>query len=316
MLVSFIIPHKGRLEMLRQTVKSICSQEFDLEQIEVIVVSQNEVLAPEDLKLASTQANLRIFLRPEQETISALRNYGVEHSQGEYIAFLDADIDLSRNWLSAMLEELQSEPARVLVSAIQDEGDTPCPLERIRTCLSNAETDTPVTFLPGRNLLLSRATFDQSGGFPEHLITCEDYYFTHAVSQLGVLYYSSKASYVHLGEDKSYREMFKKEIWRGQSNLQSLRGRKIPLRELPSFLVPIWILVFAIVCLVALLSAEPSLAIASALLLALPISLYALRLYRASSNSISFFEITKFYVVYFPARIAGTFAGLVKAIHP
>lgn len=311
MLISFILPHKGRHDLLKSTIESIFKQEFDLDLVEIIIVSQNHDLKAEDI--SSEHPNkINIILRPESDTISKLRNIGVKNSKGEYLAFLDADVELSSNWIVTMLNELQSDPDRCLISAAQDCHTNAPVLERIRTQLSNCDIDQTVSFLPGRNLFLSSDTFTKAGGFPEHLITCEDYYFTHKVAQLGQLYYTSKASYIHLGEDKKHNEMFHKEIWRGQSNLQSLRGRSVPFREIPSFLVPFWLFFFFLTMVLSILCLNFTSAAFSLLMLILPVTLYSMRLHRISRGSLSFIDIMSFYIVYFPARVIGTLGGVIK----
>lgn len=311
--VSFIIPHKGREEFLQKTIESILEQDYSSEKIEIIVVTQNKHLESLD-QYSTKESTLTIEYQPSDLTISELRNRGASIANGQYLAFLDADIYLSPNWLSSLLNLLLQKESRLLVSAMQVNGENPPALERIRTTLSNADIDCNVNFLPGRNLLLSKKTFEQVGGFPEHLITCEDYYFTDKVNEIGELYYSSVATYVHLGEDKEYLAMYKKEIWRGQSNLQSIRGRNIPLREWPSFLIPIGLVgLFSIALL--LLSLQQYAAANTAFLLALtPLLVYSGRLYLLARKQISIADILKFYALYFPARAIGTVLGMFKSI--
>jgi len=312
-LVSFIIPHKGREEMLEKTIASIVDQDYDLSKLEITIVTQNNKLVS-NFQHIEGKISINTIFRPVNDTISALRNVGVKHSNGDYLAFLDADVALSSNWVAAMLSELNAAADRVLVSAVQRCEHNAPPLEKIRTALSNAVIDSEVRFLPGRNLLLKKATFFKAGGFPEHLITCEDYYFTDRVHALGKLYYSSKADYVHLGEDKTYKELFNKEIWRGQSNLQSIKGRPVPLSELPSFLVPMWLLIFAMLTLISFTFVSVGYGLLGLGLLLLPILLYSVRLYKIADKQINFSRIAQFYLVYFPARILGTISGLFKVI--
>ena len=311
MRVSFIIPHKGREEMLQQTIEGILALDFDLTQVEIIVVTQNAALAYQP---PATGAAFKVIYRPANSTISASRNIGVQASSGEFLAFIDADIRLSKNWLNVMLAELQAKTGRVLTSAAQRCEPNAPRLEQIRTIMNEA-ADTPVEFLDGRNLFLPRKIFDQTGGFPEHLITCEDYFFTHRVHQLGEMYRTSKATYIHLGEDKRYDEMFRKEIWRGQSNLQSLKGRPIPLREWPSVIAPLWEAACAFAFLMsAAFGYVPGL-LAALLLFFAPIAAYALRLFMVGKGRIPPQEAVWFYLVYFPARAIGTVSGLFKNIH-
>ena len=310
--VSFVIPHKGREEMLIQTVNSILNQDDKQITYEIIVVSQNKSLI-ELSKLAEQHSQITLLFQEDNLTISTLRNVGAAKSTGEFLAFLDADVSLSSNWLKTMLLTITKQNNCVLVSAAQTNSTNAPALEKIRTALSNAVLDCNVSFLPGRNLFLSRETFEKVDGFPEHLITCEDYYFTDQVNQLGNLYYTSAATYVHLGEDKKYKEMYKKEIWRGQSNLQSIRGRDIPLREIPSFILPIALPILLLVCLIATITGNPVFALIALLCFVLPFALYTLRLYKLAQKDVSFWRVLQFYTVYFPARAIGTVGGLFKA---
>jgi glycosyltransferase involved in cell wall biosynthesis len=88
-LISFIIPHKGRFEMLLETIESVGQQSFDLSNIEIIIVSQTPSIS--EVTLSSLGLEVKTFIRPDHETISALRNFGVKNSTGEFLAFLDAD---------------------------------------------------------------------------------------------------------------------------------------------------------------------------------------------------------------------------------
>lgn len=310
--VSFIIPHKGREEFLVQTIASIFQQDFSHNDIEIIIVTQNKQL--NSLHLFENQdINLYINYQAEDLTISSLRNVGAEQAQGEFFAFLDADVGLSVNWLTQMLALLNEKPERLLVSAMQINGENPPPLEQIRTVLSNAEIDCNVNFLPGRNLLLAKETFNKVNGFPAHLTTCEDYYFTDKVHELGELFYSSNATYVHIGEDKEYIQMYRKEIWRGQSNLQSIKGRNIPLREWPSFIIPIGMLVLFIISLLSLLVGQLSVFFISILMALFPACIYSLRLFLIAKKNIPLHYIIQFYTMYFPARAIGTVAGIFKS---
>jgi len=315
MKVSFIIPHKGRLEMLKETIVSILNLDYDQNQIEIIVVSQNDTLPISQLVENDFNKQITVVLVDEKGTISKSRNIGAAKAKGEYLAFLDADIDLSTNWLVVMLEEMNRDKQRKIVSAYQVCADDAPELEKLRTELSNAEVDVNVKFLPGRNLFLHKDTFQEVGGFPEHLVTCEDYFFTDKVDELGDLFYTSKASYVHLGEDKEWDQLFHKEIWRGQSNLKSLSGRNVPLREYPSLLVPLWIFFFAITTSISVLLGHIVMSFSSVLFIALPIFLYSQRLSRMAKRKIKFGIIVKFYLVYFAARAIGTVVGLTKSFN-
>lgn len=312
-LTSFVIPHKGREQLLIETLHSICLQDFDLEYIEIILVTQNETISDE-IKSIKEKVSFSIFFRPGSDTISSLRNYGAKHAKGEYLTFLDADIFLSENWLNTMLLTLKEDQQCSLVSAIQKNSREAPILEQIRTTLNNTVMDGNVDFLPGSNLFLKKETFLKVGGFPEDMVTCEDFIFTDRVNQDGNLYCTSRATFIHLGEDKSYKQMFYKEIWRGQSNFTSLKGRKIAFSELPSLLIPLAVFVLFILLAGSLIAGNGAFSLFFIFLLFLPVIAYSLRLKKHAKKKISFWFIMKFYIYYFPARMIGSITGLFKNV--
>jgi GT2 family glycosyltransferase len=307
--VSFVIPHMGREQMLTDTLSSIAQQSFELALIEVLVVTKNTELSTQIIAFEN-RFDLQILYAEPSVTISHQRNMGAANAQGEYFAFLDADVYLDSNWLSAMLSKLKTHPDINLISAIQKNSQDAPPLEQLRTALSNAAIDCEVEFLPGRNLLLHRDSFKRSGGFPEHLLTCEDYVFTQRVAASGKLFYSSDSHYVHIGEDKAFWAMAKKEVWRGQSNIASLKGRDIPLSEWPSFIAPPAFTFGIIIALLSMLFGLHALAALSILGSLLVIGAYTFRLNRITKGSPNLAIVAMFYLLYFPARTMGTIKGI------
>jgi glycosyltransferase involved in cell wall biosynthesis len=310
--IAFIIPHMGREALLLETLASIAKLKHPGLEISVVVVSKNESFS-EALLAYKSVLEINFIKVDLSVTISDQRNIGVEHVKAEYLAFIDADIELSPNWIVEMLA-LVGQPDIVLASAIQLPSKSPSQLEHVRVLLSNLTIDCEMEFLPGRNLLLSYETFGKSGGFPSELVTCEDYVFTQKVSEQGKLYYSSKASYVHLGEDKEYWPMAKKEVWRGQSNLASVKGRKVPVSEYPSFIAPpLFTLGLLWACIFALFGQFPIAAIGfvGAMFILL---VYTFRLWKKQLRYPSLFAIVGFYALYFPARTIGTVLGALKTL--
>ncbi len=306
-MIDFIIPHMGRVEMLTATVDSILRQSRQDLIGSIFIISKNS----EPLSLPPSE-KVKVHLRPDANGISAQRNYGVQLSNSPMLAFLDADIELATNWVDICYNELKNEPSRIVVSAHQLCKRASNSVEQIRTTLSNVATNTNVTFLPGRNILSYRKFHDIVGGFPEHLQTCEDYYYTEKLSQHGELFYTASTYYYHLGEDLSLSQTFKKEIWRSEYNLYSLKGRTIPLREWPSILFPFWITLCLLLSLFTMAIPSVPVALPITLLFAawLPALLYSFRLWSKKPENVTLPYIVVFYSVYFVARSIGTVLGI------
>lgn len=95
-LVTIIISTYKRPELLNRSLRSALNQTYS--NIEVIVVDDNEPNSParkETEELIKTTYghydNLRYVQMPKNSGACAARNYGVEVSQGKYVAFLDDD---------------------------------------------------------------------------------------------------------------------------------------------------------------------------------------------------------------------------------
>lgn len=311
--ISFIIPHKGRENMLIATLESIKRQTLPNDEYEVIVVSQNTE-ASEQLAAFSKALSLTIIYNSDDNTISHSRNLGAKNASGDYLAFLDADVDLAANWAEVMVRTIKQNNDIALVFGTQVNSESAPPIEKIRTALASGSSGGFTDAAPGANLFLNRNTFIKSNGFPETLRTCEDIYFTNKVSLIGKLYHCPEAKFVHLGEDKAFAPMFKKEIWRGQSNIASLQGRRIPLRELPSFFVPFAVVIGMLTLLLCLMYSQTNFAIIAAMVAGLPLLAYTLRLKKLVGKHVSLFHCLLFYTVYFPARSIGTVLGVRGAV--
>lgn len=310
---SFIIPHKGREEMLVDTIQSIADLETPKTEFEVIIVSQNDSIS-ERISSFSDFLKLTVIYNEEDHTISHSRNKGANASCGQFLAFLDADIQLAPDWLNIMLSELNKTTNTVLIFGTQKSSFNANSIEKIRSHLASATSGHFTDSAPGANLFLSRKIFDQVGGFPENLKTCEDIYFTNKVSQHGLLFHEPSAKFIHLGEDKSFIEMFKKEMWRGQSNVASLKGRNIPIREIPSFVVP-FVVSIGIVLAPILFSLELYIALfVNLIFVLLPLSAYVIRLKKLVKKSVPLMFCAFFYSLYFPARAIGTVIGVRGAV--
>jgi glycosyltransferase involved in cell wall biosynthesis len=124
-LVSAVIPTRGRPALLRRAVTSALNQ--SLQQIEVVVVIDGEdPLTRMTLEeLAQQDERVRVVALPESVGGSDARNRGVAAASGEWIAFLDDDDEWLPGKLQAQLNAVQQSVAPVVIGTCRMIARTP-----------------------------------------------------------------------------------------------------------------------------------------------------------------------------------------------
>ena len=104
-LVSVIIPNKDHHDILKRCLDSMF-EKTTYSNYEVIIVENNSVEQEtfayyEELKQHS---KVRVIVWKEGFNYSAINNFAVKHAKGEYLLFLNNDVEvIAENWMSAML---------------------------------------------------------------------------------------------------------------------------------------------------------------------------------------------------------------------
>lgn len=99
-LVSVIIPTKNSGNTIELSLKSLSNQTY--KNIEIIIVDNNST--DRTLELAKKYGARFYTKGPER---SAQRNYGAQQAQGEYLIFLDSDIEVSPNVVQECIDLVQ-----------------------------------------------------------------------------------------------------------------------------------------------------------------------------------------------------------------
>ena len=212
--------------------------------------------------------------------IGALRNRGAAVATGEWLAFIDADIEVPEDWLTLLLSIQPAVQVDVLGLDLHTPAEAPwyASAWQRRTLRPNDETVKTVRWLPSSNLLMRRPWFDKVRGFNENLRTGEDKDFTMRLSHSGARLLSVNQSVaLHWGYESSWREWMGKEFWRQGSHLQLLRSHGMSLRLLrfPMLSIIAWVLDF--MALSALLNSSPLLALFMLFITSLPALAQSLR---------------------------------------
>lgn len=167
-------------------------------------------------------------------SIAALRNRGAAVATGDWLAFLDADMEVPLEWLSLWQEVRTNDRADVLGLAHEPPPQAPwyarAWLYRVAAERHRAQLQ---DWLPTANLCLERQLFERVGGFDERLRTCEDKDISLRLGRAGARLLSLPTPAVlNWGFEGSWSEWLGKELWRQSSQAQLLRKNAGALRTL------------------------------------------------------------------------------------
>jgi GT2 family glycosyltransferase len=213
--VSVVVPVHNRPELLKQSLSSFTSQDFALNDFEVLVCDDGST---EDLRSIVENFNKVIpnirLLRQKPKGPAAARNLGIHESIGSTIIFLDSDVLLDRSLISHMVSAMDKNLEWMGAEAsIKPVGGEDNPL-----------WDAPVSNTGGRfhtaaiayrrNALLLAGGFDETFTFS----ACEDVDLAARVLRYGDIGFVPKAIVYHprrrvtLGTHWQWRKFWRYEI--------------------------------------------------------------------------------------------------------
>jgi teichuronic acid biosynthesis glycosyltransferase TuaG len=193
-LISVIIPSYNSNKFIRETVESVLNQTY--KNFEIIVVddesTDNTVSILEDL--SKKDKRITYYQIPHNGRPSVPRNYGVEKSNGKYIAFLDADDIWVKNKLEKQIAEFEKHPDYILVYSMSVTfGDVNIfsPYYEVlpllhKVCRTKHDLISKGNSITCSTVLIKKEYFQKVGGFDEDPnLQIEDYDLWIRLSELG-----------------------------------------------------------------------------------------------------------------------------------
>lgn len=116
-MVSVIIPTHNRGLLLPHTLKALATQTYPRERLEVIVVDDGSTDNTAAVVHGFDQYGFKYVLQPNQGATVA-RNFGAQHANGQWLVFMDDDIELLPGSLSALLATLEGSAHTIVVGAL------------------------------------------------------------------------------------------------------------------------------------------------------------------------------------------------------
>lgn len=211
-LVSIIIPTRNSAATLAKCLRSIQKQSYT--NIEIIVVDNNSTDKTQEIARKYSE---KVFNRgPER---SAQRNLGAAKSQGQYLLFIDSDMELSPDVVKACVEKIQANPKTKAVIIPEEsfgEGFWAQCKKLERSFYVGVDWMEAARFY-------DRETFFTAGGFSQKMISGEDWDLSQKIANQ---HHVGRILYVifHNEGRINLLQTIKKKLYYAQHLLQYIAG--------------------------------------------------------------------------------------------
>jgi len=106
------VNHEGR-DLLEAFLRSVAQQDFPADEIEVVVVDNGSTDGSREL-VRERYPQAKLIVNETNVGFAPASNQGVGVAQGDYVALLNNDMRLARDWVSQMVRYLDDEPESVV----------------------------------------------------------------------------------------------------------------------------------------------------------------------------------------------------------
>lgn len=221
--VSIIIPARNEAAHVAACLESLAQQDYPADRTEIILVDNGST---DETAAIAKDRGIRVLRHPSG-LVGAVRNAGARASQGELIAFLDADCVAGKRWLAASVARL-ADPG-VGASGGMYLADRHGNWVQRAWATTEAGPTTEGAALPGGSLVLRRETFEAIGGFNETLSAGEDDEICLRVRNRGLRVIADReACVIHLGYPRTLRAVARRQVWHGSHQLDVARSWREP----------------------------------------------------------------------------------------
>ncbi len=303
MRFSIIIPAKNEESNIRYCLESLKTQAFPAHEYEVIVVDNGSSDATVSI---AKGYGFRVYVQPHL-SLSGLRNFGTTVASGEILVFLDADCIPTKDWLQNISSALED-------SSIGATGSTPVApphgtwVEIIWSSFrTRRKSQCYATWINSSNFIVRRDLFVSVNGFNENLTTCEDVDICMRLNKICTILFDPFIKVVHLGEPKTVREFFLKEIWRGKGALSGLFSHGFRISEFKSMALPLYYFAMTFLLLAAGAFKYLNILLVVGLLYLLPAAAFAVWIVSITKHSRYFFGYAFLFLLYANARAVALF---------
>ena len=214
--ITVVVPVLNAMRFLPRTMPSLLDAASNTDGVELVYVDNGSTDGSYDYLTSNGVSVARIEREPgatKRNLSAAARNFGARHARGEFLSFIDADCIVGKNYFNEAIDVLRSTGAAATGCEI-DAPPQPHWIEATWHELHYVGRNREVHYLNSGNFFISRRTFEYIGGFREDLPSGADAEIGQRLLSVGYRIYSSpNVGAIHLGNPKSVREFYRRNVW-------------------------------------------------------------------------------------------------------
>jgi len=221
--ISVVVPVRNEEKSIRALLDGLLSQ--TLPPNEIVITDGGSVDQTRAIIEEFIQRGAPVRLLTDNDSLPGRsRNIGVRNARNDWIAFIDAGIRPTTDWLQALADKVINQPdAEVVYGSYEPITDS-----FFEECAAIAYIPPPTTTDEGPvrpysivSSLMPRKVWEQAGGFPEHLRSAEDLLFMNRVEAAGFSIVRAPAAVVHWAIQPGLWKTFRRFVVYARNNIRA-----------------------------------------------------------------------------------------------
>lgn len=202
--VSVIVPTKNEETNILRCLRSIKNQSY-ITKPEIIVVDSGT----DNTALKAKKYTTKIIKADPTVERSCQRNLGAKKAKGDWLLFIDADMQLSKNVIAECIELARESLTRPMIAI--NEQSKGYNFWGKALALEKNSYKSPSWVQAAR--FFPKNVYLKFGGYDENLVAGEDWDITQRLTQHGVPILITKSRIFHHEPKSSLRQLLRKEIY-------------------------------------------------------------------------------------------------------
>jgi len=231
--ITVVVPVLNAARFLPQTIPCLLEAARNTGDVAVLCVDNGSTDGSHDYlkSLAGLGVQVQSLQRPPDAATrnlsAAARNFAARKTNGQFLSFLDADCVVGKNYFNEALAVLESTGAAATGCETEIPSD-PHWIEATWHDLHYVGREREVHYLNSANFFISRQAFERVGGFRDDLPSGADAEIGQRLTNAGYRIHESPAvGVIHLGNPKSVREFYRRNVWHATGMLGTVNWHKV-----------------------------------------------------------------------------------------